>query len=140
MSRSQVNPANFESTVIAESSHTESIGVLHPIDACRGLGRCSVHVYIVEDDVGGVHHVDCPELRLDYVEALYSHVADVPQYERHWTPGTSRANDCTFGLVPLVVVPNLTVSIDPSCAVAVDSNVVSCQDEACSVVLEFDAV
>lgn len=119
---------------------TKAICILNPIDAFGGFRRSGVDVDVVEDDVGRVHHVYRPQLGLYDVEVADVDVANVPQDKRHWPAWSGRSHGGALGLVSLVIVPDFAVAIDAASAVAVDSDVVSCQDEAGRVVLEFDVV
>jgi hypothetical protein len=91
-------------------------------------------------NVGRIHHVDRPKSRLHDVEIADVDIADVPENEGHWSAWTDGSYNSAFGLVSLVKVPDLAVAIDAAGAVAVDPDVVSCQDEAGGVVLEGDGV
>ena len=67
-------------------------------------------------------------------------VADVPQDEGHWASWTGGSYEGAFGFVAFVVVPDLAVAVDAAGAVAVDADVISCQDDSGSVVLELDVI
>jgi len=71
-------------------------------------------------------------LRLLDEEALKYDLANVPEDERHWT---ARPSSCLFS-----VVPNVTVSVNPSGAIAIDSDVVTRYDKTGLVILEEDGV
>ena len=119
---------------------TEAIGILNPVDALRSLRRRGVDVDVVKNDVGRINHVDRPELRLHDVEIADVDIADVPENKGHWSAWTGGSYNSAFGLVSLVKVPDLAVAIYAAGAVAVDPDVVSCQDEAGGMVLEGDGV
>ena len=119
---------------------TKPISILHPVYACRSFRRRGIHVDVVEAYVGCVHHVDRPELGLNDVEIADVDVADIPQDEGHWATWAGGSYEGAFGFVAFVVVPDLAVAVDAAGAVAVDADVISCQDESGSVVLELDVV
>lgn len=74
------------------------------------------------------------------MEILDVDVADIPQDEGHWSAWTGGSYNSAFSLVSFVEVPNLAVAVDAAGAVAVDPDMVSCQDEAGGVVLEGDRI
>jgi hypothetical protein len=113
---------------------------LDPVYPGWGFWRCGVDVDVVEDNVGGIHHVDGPKLRLDNVEVAHVDVADVPQNERHRTSWTRGTDESAFGFVSLVEIPYLPVAVDSSGGMAVDADVVSSKDEPSCVVLKGDVV
>lgn len=119
---------------------TETVGVLHPVDAMGSFGRGGVDIDIVEHDVGGVHHIDGPKLWLHNVEIAYVNITNVPKHKRHWTTWTSCTDSGALRLVSLIVVPDLAVTIDTTSAMAIDPNVVSSQNESSCVILEFDMI
>lgn len=90
-----------------------------------------------EVQVGGVHDVDSPELRLDDVEVLHGNVADIPELEGDGTAWTGCAH-CI--IAAFIEVPELTVTIDATGPVAVDTDVLTSKNESSSMVLEFNVV
>ena len=105
---------------------TEAIGVLHPIDTLGSFRRRGVHVYVVENDCGRIHHIDRPQLGLHDVEVADVDVADVPEDEGHRAAWTGGAHESAGGLVSFVKVPDLAVAVDAAGAVAVDPDMVTC--------------
>jgi hypothetical protein len=120
--------------------HTESISVLNPVYAVRSLRRRGVHVYVIKDDIGSVHHIDSPKLRLHDVEVADSDIADIPEHKWHWAAWASCAYCSSFGLVSLIVIPDLAITIDAASTMAVDPYVISSQDKSSCMILEFDVI
>jgi hypothetical protein len=122
------------------SKLTEAICVLDPVLSGGGFWGCGIYIDVVEDDVGSVHHVDGPQLGLYYVEVAHIDIANVPEHERHWSAWPGRAYRGAFGLVSLVVVPDLAVTIDATRAMAVDAYMIAGQNKSSCMVLELDVI
>ena len=105
---------------------TEAVGILNPIYALRSFRRRGIDVDVVEGDVGGIHNIYRPQLRLHDVEVADVNIADVPEDEGHWSTWTSGSHGSAFGFVSFVEVPDLAVAVDAAGAMAVDPDVVSC--------------
>lgn len=119
---------------------TKAVGILNPVHSVGCLWGCGIDIYVVENDVGSVHHVDSPELRLYDIESSNVNIADVPKHEGHWAAWTGRSYESTFGLVSLVPVPYLAVTIDATRTVAVDAYVVASQYESGCMILKLDVI
>jgi len=119
---------------------TEAIGVLDPVDSVGCFRRCCIDIYVIENDIGSVHHVDGPKLRLYDVEVANINIADIPEHERHWPARTCSAYGGTFGLVSLVPVPDLAIAINTTCAVAVNADVIASENKTGCMILKLDVV
>lgn len=119
---------------------TKAIGVLDPVLSRGCFRRCGIHINVVEDNVGSVHHVDSPKLRLYHMKVANVDIADVPEHERHRSAWTGCTYSGTFGLVSFVPVPDLAVAIDATRAMTIDAYVIASQNKPGSVVLELDVV
>lgn len=119
---------------------TEAIGILNPVHSVGCLGGGGIDIYVVENDVGSVHHVDSPELRLYDMESSNVNVANVPEHEGHWAAWTGCPYESTFGLVSLVPVPNLTITINATRTMAIDTYVVTSQHKPGCMVLKLDVI
>ena len=104
---------------------TEAISVLDPVLSGGCFRGCGIHVNVVKDDVGGVHHIDSPKLRLYHVEVAHIDITNIPEHERHWSAWAGRAYSSTRGLVSLVEVPDLAIAIDASRAMTVNAYVIA---------------
>ena len=119
---------------------TKAIGVLDPILSVGCFRRCGVYINVIEDDVGSVHHVDGPKLRLYHVEVANVYITNVPEHEWHRSTWTGCAYGGAFGLVSLIPVPDLAIAIDATRAMAINAYVVASQNKSGSMVLELDMI
>jgi hypothetical protein len=119
---------------------TKAISVLDPVLSVGCFRRCGVHINVIKDDIGSVHHVDGPKLRLYHVEVANVYIANVPEHEWHRSTRTGCAYGGAFGLVSLVPVPDLAIAIDTTRAMAIDVYVVASQNKSGSMVLELDMI
>jgi hypothetical protein len=121
-------------------SRTKAISVLNPVHTMGSFRGCSVHIDIIEDDIGSVHHVDSPELRLNDTKIAYGDVADIPEHKWHWAAWAGCAYCSAFGLVSLIEIPDLPIAIDTASTIAIDPYVVSSQDKTSCMILELDMI
>lgn len=122
---------------VAGVHRVEAVGVLDPVVPSRSFRGSGVDVNVLEDQVGGVHDVDCPELWLHDVKVSNRHITNIPELERNRSSRPCSAHS----LIPsFIVVPYLSISMDPACTVAVDTDVLSRKHESRSMILEFDVV
>jgi hypothetical protein len=126
--------------LVCRLGRTKAVGILDPIHPVGSFGRSGIDINVVKDNIGSVHHVDSPELRLYDVEIANIDIANIPEHEWHWPARTCRAYGGTFGLVPLVPVPDLTVAIDTARTMAINAYVITSQDKTSCVILELDVV
>ena len=119
---------------------TKAIGVLNPVLSRRCFRGCGVHINIVEDDVGSVHHVDSPELGLYDVEVTNIDIANIPEHEWHWPAWASRTYGGACGLVSLVPVPDLAITVDATSTMTIDTYVIATENESGSMVLKLDVI
>ena len=119
---------------------TEAICILNPVLSMGCFRGCGIHINVVEDDVGSVHHVDGPQLGLYHMEVADIDIANIPEHERHRSTRLGCAYGGTFGLVSLVVIPDLAIAIDTTRAMAVNTYVIASQNKSGSMVLELDVI
>ena len=119
---------------------TKAIRVLHPVLSGGCFRGSGIHINVVEDDVGSVHHIDSPQLRLDHVKVANVDIANVPEHEWHRSTRTGCTHGGTFSLVALVPVPDLAVAIDATRPMAVNAYVITGQNKSGSMILELDVI
>lgn len=119
---------------------TKAIRVLNPVLSGGCFRGGGIYIDVVEDDVGSVHHVDGPKLGLYHVELADIDIANVPEHEWHRSAWTGCAHSGTFGLVSLVVVPDLTVTVNATRPMAIDAYVIAGQNKSGSMILKLDVV
>ena len=108
--------------------YTKSVCILDPVCAVWCIYRSRIAVDVIEAHIGSVHDIYGPQLGIFNVEILDTDIEYIPKHKGHRSAGLCVA---FLGCVPCV-----PITIDTTSAVSINRDIVACDNEPSSVVLE----